>query len=84
MRKRAWGLLFWVLAVFMVGQPKAGFTEEIKVIGFGLIPSEEAHKLLADSKPFIDVFESKIGIPIKPFTLPGPTKHPLWPSKKRR
>ncbi len=67
MKKRAWRLLFWVLLVFIVSQPTAGFTEEIKVIRFGLIPSEEAHKLLADSKPFIDVFEAKIGIPIKPF-----------------
>jgi len=67
MKKRAWRLLFWVLLLFIVSQPTAGFTEEIKVIRFGLIPSEEAHKLLTDSKPFIDVFEAKIGIPIKPF-----------------
>lgn len=67
MKKRAWRLLFWILVIFIVSQPKAGFTEEIKVIRFGLIPSEEAHKLLTDSKPFIDVFEAKIGIPIKPF-----------------
>ena len=67
MKKRAWRVLIWVLVVFIVCQAKAVFTEEIKVIGFGLIPSEEAHKLLSDSKPFIDVFERKIGIPIKPF-----------------
>ena len=67
MKKRAWRVLIWVLVVFIVCQANAVFTEEIKVIGFGLIPSEEAHKLLSDSKPFIDVFERKIGIPIKPF-----------------
>lgn len=67
MKTKAWRLLIWVLVAFIVSQAKAGFTEEIKVIGFGLIPSEEAHKLLSDSKPFIDVFERKIGIPVKPF-----------------
>lgn len=41
--------------------------EEFKVIRFGLIPSEDADKLIADSKPFISALEAKIGIPIKPF-----------------
>ena len=41
--------------------------EEFKVIRFGLIPSEDADKLIADSKPFISALEASIGIPIKPF-----------------
>ena len=41
--------------------------DEFKVIRFGLIPSEDADKLVADSKPFISALEASIGIPIKPF-----------------
>lgn len=43
------------------------FAEEYKVIRFGLIPSEDADKLIADSQPFIKQLEKNIGIPIKPY-----------------
>ncbi|UCD80268.1 MAG: phosphate/phosphite/phosphonate ABC transporter substrate-binding protein [Desulfobacterales bacterium] len=67
MQNKIWRSMIWILAVFVFCQTTSGFAEDIKVIGFGLIPSEEAHKLLSESKPFIDVFEKKIGLPIKPF-----------------
>lgn len=40
---------------------------QIKEIRFGLIPSEDADKLIADSRPFIDALEKSIGMKIKPF-----------------
>jgi phosphonate transport system substrate-binding protein len=43
------------------------FAEEYKVIRFGLIPSEDADKLIADSQPFIKSLEKTIGLPIKPY-----------------
>jgi len=39
-------------------------TQEIR---FGLIPSEDADKLIADSRPFIEALEKSIGVKIKPF-----------------
>jgi phosphonate transport system substrate-binding protein len=42
----------------------AAQTQEIR---FGLIPSEDADKLIADSRPFIDALEKSIGMKIKPF-----------------
>lgn len=39
-------------------------TNEIR---FGLIPSEDADKLIADSQPFIKALETAIGMKIKPF-----------------
>ena len=36
-------------------------------IRFGLIPSEDADKLIADSQPFIKALEAAIGMKIKPF-----------------
>jgi phosphonate transport system substrate-binding protein len=39
-------------------------TNEIR---FGLIPSEDADKLIADSQPFIKALETSIGMKIKPF-----------------
>lgn len=59
MQNKIWRWMVWILAVFVFCQTKSGFTEEIKVIRFGLIPSEEAHKLLSESRPFIDAFEKK-------------------------
>lgn len=41
--------------------------EEITQIRFGLIPSEDADKLIADSQPFIKELEKNIGLPIKPY-----------------
>jgi len=67
MQNKIWRSLIWILAVFVFCQTASGFAEDINVIGFGLIPSEEAHKLLSESRPFIQVFEKKIGLPIKPF-----------------
>jgi phosphonate transport system substrate-binding protein len=39
-------------------------TQEIR---FGLIPSEDADKLIADSRPFIEALEKSIGMKVKPF-----------------
>ena len=39
-------------------------TQEIR---FGLIPSEDADKLVADSQPFIAALEKNIGMKVKPF-----------------
>jgi phosphonate transport system substrate-binding protein len=39
-------------------------TNEIR---FGLIPSEDADKLIADSQPFIKAFEAAVGMKVKPF-----------------
>lgn len=36
-------------------------------IRFGLIPSEDADKLIADSRPFIEQLEKNIGMKVKPF-----------------
>jgi phosphonate transport system substrate-binding protein len=36
-------------------------------IRFGLIPSEDADKLIADSRPFIEALEKNIGMKVKPF-----------------
>lgn len=44
--------------------PAAAQTNEIR---FGLIPSEDAEKLIADSQPFIKALEVAIGMKIKPF-----------------
>jgi phosphonate transport system substrate-binding protein len=49
------------------GLPQAAGASDIKTIRFGLIPSEDAEKLIAESKPFIDAFEKALGMPIKPF-----------------
>ncbi len=40
--------------------------DEITEIRFGLIPSEDADKLIAESEPLIRAFEDALGIPIKP------------------
>ncbi|MHC4605210.1 MAG: phosphate/phosphite/phosphonate ABC transporter substrate-binding protein [Planctomycetota bacterium] len=55
------------VALLVFSQINAVSSGEFKVIRFGLIPSEEAHKLLSESKPFIEALEKKIGMPIKPF-----------------
>lgn len=38
-----------------------------KVIRFGLIPSEDADKLIKDSGPFIDALEKSLGMKVQPF-----------------
>jgi len=38
-----------------------------KVIRFGLIPSEDAEKLLKDSAPFVEALEKSIGMKVQPF-----------------
>ena len=55
------------VALFVFSQINAASAEEFKVIRFGLIPSEDADKLIADSRPFIEALEKNIGIPIKPY-----------------
>jgi len=59
------GLLMCLLTVGSYATAIAA--DEIKLIRFGLIPSEDADKLVADSKPFISALEASIGLPIKPF-----------------
>ena len=59
--------LVCILIILVLNQVGTSFAEEVRVIRFGLIPSEEAHKLLSDSSSFIQDLENKIGIPIKPF-----------------
>jgi phosphonate transport system substrate-binding protein len=55
------------VAFLVFGQINAVSAEEFKVIRFGLIPSEDADKLIADSQPFIKALEKEIGMPIKPY-----------------
>ena len=55
------------LAFMLLVPMNAIFAEEYKVIRFGLIPSEDADKLIADSQPFIEQLEKTIGLPIKPY-----------------
>ena len=55
------------LAILVLTPTNAIFAEEFKEIRFGLIPSEDADKLIADSQPFINQLEKNIGIPIKPY-----------------
>ncbi|MGH6662101.1 MAG: PhnD/SsuA/transferrin family substrate-binding protein, partial [Rhodospirillales bacterium] len=38
-----------------------------KVIRFGLIPSEDAEKLIKDSGPFIAALEKSLGMKVQPF-----------------
>ena len=54
------GALLGVIAAL----PAFAQTTEIR---FGLIPSEDAEKLIADSQPFIKALEAAIGMKIKPY-----------------
>src|SRR5690606_27958242 len=40
--------------------------DDITEIRFGLIPSEDADKLIAESEPLIRAFEEALGMPVKP------------------
>jgi phosphonate transport system substrate-binding protein len=61
-------LVFALLAAALALNTTVAFSaEDYKVIRFGLIPSEDADKLVADSQPFIQALEKSIGVPIKPF-----------------
>jgi phosphonate transport system substrate-binding protein len=53
----------WLAAAGAAG---AAVAQE-QVIRFGLIPSEDADKLIADSQPFIAALEKNIGMKVKPF-----------------
>lgn len=55
------------LAALLIVPANAPAAEEIKQIRFGLIPSEDADKLIADSQPFIKALEENIGMPIKSY-----------------
>ncbi|CAB1078589.1 Phosphonate ABC transporter phosphate-binding periplasmic component (TC 3.A.1.9.1) [Olavius algarvensis Delta 1 endosymbiont] len=55
------------MAFSLLAPMDAIFAEEYEVIRFGLIPSEDADKLIADSQPFIKALEKSIGLPIKPY-----------------
>jgi len=69
MKFKTFMVLFFIFCLaipFMI--PANGSTaEEITQIRFGLIPSEDADKLIADSQPFIKELEKNIGLPIKPY-----------------
>ena len=68
MKKRVLILIAIMSCLFAISPFLQAFAaDELKVIRFGLIPSEDADKLVADSKPFISALEASIGIPIKPF-----------------
>ena len=53
----------WLAAAVALGAAAA----QEQVIRFGLIPSEDADKLIADSQPFISALEKNIGMKVKPF-----------------
>jgi phosphonate transport system substrate-binding protein len=53
----------WLAAAGALGAAAA----QEQVIRFGLIPSEDADKLIADSQPFISALEKNIGMKVKPF-----------------
>lgn len=68
MKRRVLVSIVIMICLFVVSpSARALAADEYKVIRFGLIPSEDADKLIADSKPFISALEASIGIPIKPF-----------------
>lgn len=52
----------------LVSGASPGFASaQDREIRFGLIPSEDADKLIADSRPFIEALEKNIGMKVKPF-----------------
>jgi phosphonate transport system substrate-binding protein len=60
-------IVIMICLVVAIPSARVLAADELKLIRFGLIPSEDADKLVADSKPFISALEASIGIPIKPF-----------------
>ena len=60
-------LVILSLAALLLIPGTTSYAGEYKVIRFGLIPSEDADKLIADSQPFIKQLEKNIGLPIKPY-----------------
>ena len=60
-------LSIFCLAILFIIPANVSAAEEITQIRFGLIPSEDADKLIADSQPFIKELEKNIGLPIKPY-----------------
>ena len=54
------------LALVSGASPGLASAQE-REIRFGLIPSEDADKLIADSRPFIEALEKNIGMKVKPF-----------------
>jgi phosphonate transport system substrate-binding protein len=63
-----WGRASFLAAAWLAaaGALGAAVAQE-QVIRFGLIPSEDADKLIADSQPFISALEKNIGMKVKPF-----------------
>ncbi len=63
-----WGHASFLTATWLAaaGALGAAVAQE-QVIRFGLIPSEDADKLIADSQPFISALEKNIGMKVKPF-----------------
>lgn len=66
MNRRAFSALAAGAGLLVLGWATVA-SAQIKEIRFGLIPSEDADKLIADSRPFIEALEKNIGMKIKPF-----------------
>lgn len=66
--RRSFGALALLAGVALVSGNWAGTASaQDREIRFGLIPSEDADKLIADSRPFIEQLEKNIGMKVKPF-----------------
>lgn len=66
MNRRTFGAFVAGAGLLVLGYASAA-SAQLQEIRFGLIPSEDADKLVADSKPFIEALEKNIGMKIKPF-----------------
>jgi phosphonate transport system substrate-binding protein len=66
--RRAFGALALLAVIALVPAAWSGTAlAQDREIRFGLIPSEDADKLIADSRPFIEQLEKSIGMKVKPF-----------------
>ncbi len=66
--RRSFGALALLAGIALVsGAWSAPASAQEREIRFGLIPSEDADKLIADSRPFIEQLEKNIGMKVKPF-----------------
>ena len=66
--RRSFGALALLAGIALVSAALPGpASAQEREIRFGLIPSEDADKLIADSRPFIEQLEKNIGMKVKPF-----------------
>ena len=66
--RRSFGALALLAGIALVPAAWSGAASaQEREIRFGLIPSEDADKLIADSRPFIEQLEKNIGMKVKPF-----------------